>query len=462
MDAAAAAASAAAEQARRRELRERVRIGGSLFVGALIGMAVGSLFDRASLQIILTGADGLSYSPFEVEVVYACGVLGLALGFPVAILSAKLSAMWLCVFGSVGSTMGFLLLWSATMNHGWYKDKAVLFALYNFIAGHSLAYLYHTSLVINMKNMKPKIGLASVALNGPVVISAVTLWLIVQHMRLLFLVQLGLSVVASFAGIAMLRAKKSTSTRPTFNTARRRTAADVRALTTPAYEYAPSDTESLDDVSADEVDEPPPPPPTACDREPLATMERRRALELWALSWRMQRPMWAFALAAAAASPMSTEQYAAPELRVALAALAAILTALYVDAFDAMPRGNVLLFVLCARCIVLAVAVGDRGLRGIDGALDVSSGMVLGVLWVLIPVIMREKFGSRRLVYVWSTTLLVYVVVCAVQTALSLWLFNRHSAGAVCLGIQCPLLISMFRLALTLCSMIWSCGLASY
>lgn len=46
--------------------RERLRIGGGLLVGALSGLAAGSLFDRPSLHVIFSaGAEGLDYSPMQ-------------------------------------------------------------------------------------------------------------------------------------------------------------------------------------------------------------------------------------------------------------------------------------------------------------------------------------------------------------------------------------------------------------
>jgi hypothetical protein len=52
-------------------IRERVRVGGGLIVGALAGMAAGSMFDRPSLHLIFTGADGLHYSPLQSMTYYS-------------------------------------------------------------------------------------------------------------------------------------------------------------------------------------------------------------------------------------------------------------------------------------------------------------------------------------------------------------------------------------------------------
>jgi hypothetical protein len=130
-----------------------------------------------------------------VETVFICGLFGLSFGLPVAVLQRRLRCFWLAVISCLCSTVTFLLLWSASIHHGWYEDKMALIALYNFLAGssslffprfifilpflsscctsfipgHSVAYLYYTSLWVNLGNWPDHCGKVVLLHNGPLV-----------------------------------------------------------------------------------------------------------------------------------------------------------------------------------------------------------------------------------------------------------------------------------------------------
>ncbi|KHN73449.1 hypothetical protein Tcan_03086, partial [Toxocara canis] len=435
---------------------------------AIVGFACGFtagilLFDRSTLRITFSHAEGLHYTNAQVEIIYVCGIFGLGIGLPVAFLQRFIKPYYINLIACLGSITGFLLLWTATLYKGWFWDKAGVLALYNFIAGHSIGYAYYTSLWVGMSSFPSTKNVFSWIHHLPLVCSALLLSIIVTDVRYFLPVQLIITITASLLAIVLLRTP-STIEAPV------RVTGEARQFTLPAYEYPASDTESIADSEDSGIGE---------RRAQMIRGSMSRWTRIWHAFWESRPILLTFALATSSSLNLAHEPVISAEVRFVVCAVGATL-GLFAAHLPGLSRTNFLLVVLTIRAVFLAIGVTERNnsdvsmllwcsgglIEGIFWTLtpvmnsDVSmllwcsGGLIEGIFWTLTPVMVYELRGRKRLTLLWSLAILCFVILTALQSAIILLLFDTQSTIAVCRADKCPLLITQLRFALTLCAII--------
>uniref|UniRef100_A0A915BCF5 Uncharacterized protein n=1 Tax=Parascaris univalens TaxID=6257 RepID=A0A915BCF5_PARUN len=266
---------------------------------------------------------------------------------------------------------------------------------------------------------------------------ALLLWIIVTDLHHLLPVQVIVVMMASFISIVLLRT-------PSRVEAPVRVTGDARQFTLPAYEYPASDTESIADSDDSGVGE-------GRARMIPGSMDRwRRILDAFYES----RPILiTFALATSTSMNLAQEPIVNAEARFVLCVVGATV-GLFVTYLPGTSRTNFLLVVLAVRAVFLMIGIAEYNAPEVSILLYCSGGFVESVFWTVIPVMIYELRGRKRLTLLWSCAVLCCAVVTALQSGLVLLFFNTESSFAICKEDKCPLLLMELRFALIMCAII--------
>lgn len=443
-----------------------------------------------------------NFTYFESNMISSSGMLGFAFSFDVVFLLPRISPMWLCVVGCIGSTLSNLLLWSTTKSYDMYAKLPGLLCLYTFLVGHSYAFLYQTAVHVCLKNVqKFRWGQLLGALHVPFGVSSIffvliSLKFLKGEVSTIFLVYSVISGVVGFGAIFGLRKLKQGPKSQTLSA--NYSTDDVRALTTGAFEYAPSDTGSnAGDTDTDEergeesrdiqrnmnntrptgfgeINSAQGPKESklyprlgcvlvSCDFQCLlwiftltsgALIDQLRNLEIFLragmaddisasqVNWEISKCLLVFSVTMSVA-------------RVGSGILSDILV-------NKVPRINFLLVGIMCHCVTgILACVAVQNVVGVWVVLSLTGGLCYGLLWSICPTILAVKYGVKNFSFLWSL-LLVFSVLFAIVVQVGLLSIGSsfHSMDYHC-SKQCVQLDVAVNTVLCGCALFLSCGYAA-
>lgn len=427
-----------------------------------------------------------NYTFLESNLLASSCFIGFSIGFDVAFLLSKLSPMWLCVIGCVGSTIGGSLLWSTTKAADFYSSNFWVTCLYGLLCGHSFAFLYHTAIYVCLKNFnKSRWGQIIGILHVPFGASPIIAIAVLNHyysrrqngeIGKEFLVFAIIAASVSLAAMFLLRIRKRP---PSVGSP----APDVRSLTTDAFEYAPSDTGSNAGDTDDEA------PIVRGSRDVTSTVLRadRRQTSLDSmgmltkseafLSCDFQCLLWIFALGTAGLLTQlrnfqsflqSQKSQSSGDITTCLLLFSVTTSVARVGSgvlgdicANRVPRVNFLLVgLLCHLTTGVGGSVIVENVTDIWVVLSVSGGLCYGLLWSVCPTVIAEKYGTRHFNALWSV-LLVFSVLCSIVVQMGfVAIGDSFDAEKYSCDKNCIQLDVIVCTVLSLCALFLTCGLA--